>query len=342
MRYLLDNEGYIAVASSNRIECDSKYCIGYKGTIPDGYSSLEEWATTANIRAYYIDDNGNLTLDQARLETLENCLTHKINCHSEEEKIVGEFFGKPIYEKSIYYAAADGQKFVPNHNIENFEGIVDARGRFTRVSTGIQCLIPMNYTSWESFVYDFTATNYVLRWSDNQWAQGVKDIYITLQYTKTTDLPKIEFVGNDTPEIEEDEDQEEITRNIVIADSWVNYNNGSPDGIMTRDGLDIWFYNWDESSKVLDGVALDFTIEGKYTLYGNFTCESYEGAPRDFGIYIFKDGTLYKEIPYKFDSLGSAIEITINEELTTGTYQLVIGAYPDYEFGIICNSLYFK
>lgn len=201
MRYLLDNEGYIAVASSNRIECDTQRCIGYKGTIPDGYFSLEEWATTANIRAYYIDTNGNLKLDQARLETLENCLTHKAHCYSEEEKIIGTWFGKPLYQKTIYYSSADGQRFIPNHNIENFEGIIDAYGRFTRVSTGLQCLIPMGYATWEVDVYDFTATTYVLKWSDNQWAQGVKDIYVTLEYTKTTDLPKIEFVGGSGADI---------------------------------------------------------------------------------------------------------------------------------------------
>ena len=201
MRYLLDNEGYIAVASSNRIECDTQRCIGYKGTIPDGYFSLEEWATTANIRAYYIDSNGNLKLDQARLETLENCLTHKAHCYSEEEKIIGTWFGKPLYQKTIYYPTADGQKFVPNHSIENFEGIIDAYGRFTRVSTGLQCLIPMGYATWEVDVYDFTATTYVLKWSDNQWAQGVSDIYVTLEYTKTTDLPKIEFVGGSGADI---------------------------------------------------------------------------------------------------------------------------------------------
>jgi hypothetical protein len=201
MRYLLDTEGYIAVASSNRIECESQRCIGYKGTIPEGYSSVEEWATTANIRAYYIDENGNLKLDQARLETLENCITHKAHCYSEEEKIIGTWFDKPLYQRTIYYSSVDGQKFVPNHNIENFEGIVNAYGRFTRVSTGLQCLIPMGYATWEVDVYDFTATTYVLKWSDNQWAQGVKDIYVTLEYTKTTDLPKIEFVGGSGADI---------------------------------------------------------------------------------------------------------------------------------------------
>ena len=219
MRYLLDTEGYIAIASSNRIECESQRCIGYKGTIPEGYSSVEEWATNANIRAYYIDDNGNLALDEARLETLENCLTHKAHCYSSEEKIIGTWFDKPLYQRTLYYPSADSQRFIPNHNIENFEGIVNAYGRFTRVSTGLQCLIPMNYTNWESFIYDFTATNYVLNFSNNQWAQGVSDIYVTLEYTKTTDLPKIEFIGGSGADIYVDNETLHINDGNVEIDN---------------------------------------------------------------------------------------------------------------------------
>jgi hypothetical protein len=59
----------------------------------------------------------------------------------------------------------------------------------------------MTYTSWEAWLYDFTATNYVIRFSDNQWTNGVKDVYVTLEYTKTTDLPKIEFVGGSGADI---------------------------------------------------------------------------------------------------------------------------------------------
>lgn len=220
MRYLLDTDGFVAVASSNRIQCDSVKCIGYKGTIPEGYSSLEEWATTANIRAYYIDENGDLKLNQARLDALENCITHKAHCYSSEEKIIGEWFGKTLYQKTLYYPSASGQKFVPNHEIENFEGIVNAYGRFTRASTGLQCLIPMGYSTWEADVYDFTATTYVLKWSDNQWAAGVKDIYVTLEYTKTTDLPAIEFVGGSGADIYVLDDVLHIDNgNVEIIDS---------------------------------------------------------------------------------------------------------------------------
>jgi hypothetical protein len=52
--YILDDLGYIQEFSSNHISCNNKNCIEYKGTIPSGYSSLEEWAINANIRAYKI------------------------------------------------------------------------------------------------------------------------------------------------------------------------------------------------------------------------------------------------------------------------------------------------
>ena len=338
MRYILDDLGYVESVSCNHIECDSKSCTEYKGKIPLGYYSLEEWATKGNIRAYKIVD-GNLTYDPDRAAAIESEMRKGFypSKYSQDEIIIGEWLGKPLYRKTLFYASSEGnQKFVPNHNIENFEGIVDAYGRFTRVSTGIQCLIPMNYTSWETWIYDFTATNYVLRWSDAQWNAGVKDIYVTLEYTKTTDEVREEENFFEEPDLSIDANipQEEPTRSIVIADSWQNYNNGSPEGTMAYNNLDVWMYNWDETNNKLDGVSLDFTIEGTYNMIGSFTFSSYEGCPRNVGAYIFKDGVLYKELPYQFDALGTAFVAELNENLDTGTYQLVLGAYPDYEFGV--------
>lgn len=66
MRYILDDLGYVqAVTFSGTIECDNKSCTEYVGTIPTGYTSLEEWADNANIRAYSIVSN-NLTYNEAR------------------------------------------------------------------------------------------------------------------------------------------------------------------------------------------------------------------------------------------------------------------------------------
>ena len=70
MRYILDDNGYIEAVSCTPFNCKDKSCKEYTGAIPTDYNSIEEWATTANIRAYYLVD-GNLTLDAARAAELE-------------------------------------------------------------------------------------------------------------------------------------------------------------------------------------------------------------------------------------------------------------------------------
>jgi hypothetical protein len=65
MKYILDNSGYVESASCNPISCDDKVSQEYKGSIPSGYSSLDEWILNANIRAYKIT-SGNLVYDSAR------------------------------------------------------------------------------------------------------------------------------------------------------------------------------------------------------------------------------------------------------------------------------------
>ena len=128
--------------------------------------------------------------------------------------------------------------------------------------------------------------------------------------------------------------EEAVKNNYIVSDTWENYNSGSPDGNLNYNELEVWMYNYDSTPDVLDGISLDFEIEGAYNLIGNFNFHSYEECPRNFGIYIFKDGELYKELPQQFDALGSAFDVSIDEEVETGSYQIVVGAYNNFEFGI--------
>lgn len=68
MRLELDANGYV---SGLFWGCMTGECIEYTGEIPAGYSSLYQWAEEAEIKAYYLDSNGNLTLDYARQQALE-------------------------------------------------------------------------------------------------------------------------------------------------------------------------------------------------------------------------------------------------------------------------------
>lgn len=62
MRYKVDENNYITDVYFN---CYAGTCSEYTGNIPDGYTSLEEWASNANILAYKIVDN-NLVYDSVR------------------------------------------------------------------------------------------------------------------------------------------------------------------------------------------------------------------------------------------------------------------------------------
>lgn len=51
----------------------------------------------------------------------------------------------------------------------------------------------MTYLNWEIWLYDYNNANYdgegsvSLNMSNNQFNAGLKDLYITIEYTKTTD-----------------------------------------------------------------------------------------------------------------------------------------------------------
>lgn len=64
MRYKLDVDGYVLAVAFG---CYLDGCTEYTGTVPIGYNSLDDWATYSCVQAYYIDDNGNLALDQEKL-----------------------------------------------------------------------------------------------------------------------------------------------------------------------------------------------------------------------------------------------------------------------------------
>lgn len=71
MRYILTDDGYIdEISFGNPLECKNKNCIEYTGSIPTGYTSLEEWSENAIIQAYKIE-SGNLVYYQAKATELQ-------------------------------------------------------------------------------------------------------------------------------------------------------------------------------------------------------------------------------------------------------------------------------
>ena len=62
MRYTLDKDGYILDVFFNCYS-GSGGCKEYKGSVPNGYMNLDDWAENGVINAYKIDEDGNLVLD---------------------------------------------------------------------------------------------------------------------------------------------------------------------------------------------------------------------------------------------------------------------------------------
>ena len=70
MNYILVN-GYVdEISFGGIIQCKSQSCVEYVGAVPEGYSSLIDWASKANIRAYKIIGN-NLVYDAAKDAALQ-------------------------------------------------------------------------------------------------------------------------------------------------------------------------------------------------------------------------------------------------------------------------------
>lgn len=80
MRYILDSNGYVESVSCTPIVCNDKGCTEYTGNVPDGYSSLEEWATTANVKAYKVV-NGQLVYDSAKDTELQALYESESNAY---------------------------------------------------------------------------------------------------------------------------------------------------------------------------------------------------------------------------------------------------------------------
>lgn len=129
MFYILDSLGYIEATSSHYIECDNKTCTEYKGTIPSGYSDLDDWVLNANIRAYKINTSGNLIYDEARDESLQkeyaNCLIggnrNLFNNNASVEGAIdsaGNINSSTLSKVTSYIPVKAGQQYKFSYNYE--------------------------------------------------------------------------------------------------------------------------------------------------------------------------------------------------------------------------------
>ena len=134
--------------------------------------------------------------------------------------------------------------------------------------------------------------------------------------------------------------KDEETTNYTIAENWTYYTNGSVEGTLTRDNLDVWITGTSNDG-YLHGVVLAFTIEGTHNLKATFEFTGYKGCPRHQTCYIINDdeGTVMSEFTMYFDEAGTNFTRTVNQVLGTGHYVLFIGSDKNMDFGLKCTEL---
>lgn len=129
------------------------------------------------------------------------------------------------------------------------------------------------------------------------------------------------------------------TTNYTIAEEWGGFTNGSINGTLTRDNLDVWITGTSNDG-YLQGVVLNFTIEGTHNLKATFEFTRYEGCPRYQTCYIINDdkGSVMSEFTMYFDEAGTNFTRTVNQVLETGHYVLFIGSDKNMDFGLKCTE----
>lgn len=77
MRLEFDEQGYVCTIMYG---CSTSSCVEYTGLVPkqpEEYVDMDDWANRAKVQAYYLNDQGNLTYDAAKAESIpdENEIT---------------------------------------------------------------------------------------------------------------------------------------------------------------------------------------------------------------------------------------------------------------------------
>ena len=127
------------------------------------------------------------------------------NLYSTTERVIGQWIdGKPLYQKTIAITSgmpSSGGRTEFNHNIENIDYIVSQRARiiYPESMVGMECDSvyidgPDSLSNTQIAMVAVNSTKIILK---NTKTLANTELYVTLQYTKTTDSA-VESYGTDT------------------------------------------------------------------------------------------------------------------------------------------------
>lgn len=150
------------------------------------YTKENQWESTPSG---YVESTIPYTLENVG-KTVDGLLDMNVYPELGKEKIVGIWIdGKPIYRKSFFisgFPTFTGNKYTFSHNIANFGLCVKIYGVLYDIEN--KCYFNLPYVgrgSADIMLYSSSSTIYVEQgpYGNNR----LKDFYITIEYTKTTD-----------------------------------------------------------------------------------------------------------------------------------------------------------
>lgn len=141
MRYIL-KDGYIdEITFGATIECKNQTCTEYAGTIPTGYTSLEEWVIgeAGKLNAWKIID-GNLVFDESKYKELKEIWEKQEKDNS------------PVYRKEIFglQQQIEDIQDMSNSNYSN----VTSNGKIIITSNAKKCFPKIKITDIANYDYD--------------------------------------------------------------------------------------------------------------------------------------------------------------------------------------------
>ena len=172
--------GYSIYSNADAYQNQTEYVQLTTGTLETGEAGIGIFTSRpTNTSVLYCIATKNIYID-ARYD------------YSTTEKVVGTWVnGKPLYQKTILL----GSEYIPNaemktvaHGISNVDEVIDIKGVFLNSSTHTSTDAPRiqdNMTNG-NIPIDVDRTSLYIKGRGTDFTSAFTDIYVTIQYTKTT------------------------------------------------------------------------------------------------------------------------------------------------------------
>lgn len=145
------------------------------------------------VKDAYVDytniqiEEGTTPSEYTSYLNLEEAMNKEEIYFTSEQRIGTWINGKPLYRKVLKVTPTGQYSAEYLHGIDQPAIFVNVYGTFHRTNTDYRNSLPSVYPNWEVYLYDFRASKFSMRFSDNVWNNGVTECYVVFEYTKYTD-----------------------------------------------------------------------------------------------------------------------------------------------------------